>query len=526
MNKEEIITRVSEPFEFGIGRRHRFIFADGEIVVDESFNPARIKYSGAREIVVGADIEPDFDASLCNDSRKLRAHHRKTAALLALLKKRIVRPSAAEVGALLLLAEGIDQAAFSLGGLIRALRKRRPIVVITCPVEGFDDRIVELLRRGLILPGESLVSVAGDLAQTSELRAGVRRGARRHVTTIPSAMPADDHDRLAMAVEASLPILCLPLSHEGIPASISAATNVRIRCGHLSKETIEETIEIVTGKKPPALDDIDVSSITLDDLELAVGPGNSAREAAKFLKERAHARFKAAQETARERTILKSGSEASRPVPRQKAGPLVIESMSGYPAPLLEWVSSLEQDLRLWQGGKLPWEEVSSALLVSGPPGTGKTIFVKALANTLQLPLIRTSVSSWMNGGHLNSVINRMTDCFAEARALAPAILFIDEIDGIGSRESQGKDYSDYWTTIVNKLLEALNSLPDMQGLVVVGATNRPEAMDPALLRSGRLQPHLEIGLPDTAALAGIFRHHLGHDVRQVVDTAPHAGGF
>lgn len=194
--------------------------------------------------------------------------------------------------------------------------------------------------------------------------------------------------------------------------------------------------------------------------------------------------------------------------------------MSGYPAALVEWWKDLKADFEQWRYHQLPWKDVGSTLLLSGPPGTGQTVFAQALSNTLKLPLLRTSVSSWMQGGHLNDVVKRVTECFDEARVQA-VILFIDEIDGIGSRDTVDKDYSDYWITIVNKLLESLNGLSRMEGLILVGATNRPQATDPALLRSGRLQPHLEMGLPDTAALAGIFRHYLGTDLKNAIGDAP-----
>ncbi|SIR05212.1 ATPase family associated with various cellular activities (AAA) [Rhizobium sp. RU20A] len=154
---------------------------------------------------------------------------------------------------------------------------------------------------------------------------------------------------------------------------------------------------------------------------------------------------------------------------------------------------------------------MSSKLLLSGPPGTGKTTFARALCNSLQAPLVVTSVSTWLQGGHLSDVIARMARTFAEALALAPAILFIDEIDGIGKRQPAEREYADYWNAVVNKALELLDGAVKSEGLVIVGA--RPDDIDEALKRSGRLETHIEIPKPDVAALSEIFAHHLGEDI-------------
>ena len=101
---------------------------------------------------------------------------------------------------------------------------------------------------------------------------------------------------------------------------------------------------------------------------------------------------------------------------------------------------------------------------------------------------------------------------------MAPAILFIDEIDGIGKRQPAEREYADYWNTIVNKALELLDGAVKSEGLIIVGATNRPQEIDDALKRSGRLETHIEIPLPDIATLTEIFAHHLGDDLASLVD--------
>jgi cell division protease FtsH len=165
---------------------------------------------------------------------------------------------------------------------------------------------------------------------------------------------------------------------------------------------------------------------------------------------------------------------------------------------------------------------MSTKLLLSGPPGTGKTTFARALCNTLQVPLLVTSVANWLEPGFLGDVLQRMSAAFTQASKHAPAILFIDEIDNIGSRSSAGaRQHDDYWVSLINRLLELLDGATKTEGVVIVGATNLPEKIDPALLRSGRLETHVHIPLPDLETLTGILTHHLGNDLPAVLASAP-----
>jgi SpoVK/Ycf46/Vps4 family AAA+-type ATPase len=209
---------------------------------------------------------------------------------------------------------------------------------------------------------------------------------------------------------------------------------------------------------------------------------------------------------------LPTGTDTDRFIAR-------IETLSGY-GEARDWAFDLKEDLALWRAGKLGWEDTSAKLLLSGPPGTGKTTFARALCNTLQVPMIATSVATWMEPGYLGDVLMRMNATFAEAEAAKPAILFVDEIDGINMRGSAG-EWTTYWDQIVNRLLELLDGASRSDGVVVIGATNNPDRIDKALLRSGRLERHIVIPKPDTEALIGILRHHLKGDLDAVIASAP-----
>lgn len=219
-----------------------------------------------------------------------------------------------------------------------------------------------------------------------------------------------------------------------------------------------------------------------------------------------------------------SGAEVMQPTPIDRAEdaaakakpPVTVEALSGY-GKARDWALGLKQDLADYLSGELAWADMSTKLLLSGPPGTGKTTFARALCNTLQIPLIVTSVSTWLEGAYLNDVIARMAKAFEEARELSPSILFIDEIDGIGKRQSSEKEHADYWNALINKALELLDGTVKAEGVIVVGATNRPQQIDEALRRSGRLETHIEIPPPDIETLVAILAHHLGDDVGRLL---------
>ncbi|MBL0935160.1 MAG: AAA family ATPase [Rhizobiaceae bacterium] len=212
----------------------------------------------------------------------------------------------------------------------------------------------------------------------------------------------------------------------------------------------------------------------------------------------------------------------ARTVAKRPAPVPTVETLAGY-GDARTWALTLMSDLDLWRAGSVPWSDLSTKLLLSGPPGTGKTTFARALGNTLQLPVFATSVATWLEASHLGDVLARMRDCFDEVQAARPCILFIDEIDGIGRRQDQTREYADYWNAIVNKALELMDGALKSDGIIIVGATNRPNDIEPALRRSGRLETHIVIPTPDMHALESIIAFHLGDDIDGVAATMPSA---
>lgn len=172
------------------------------------------------------------------------------------------------------------------------------------------------------------------------------------------------------------------------------------------------------------------------------------------------------------------------------------------------WARGLVKDIGLWRQGKLGWKDIGQSALVFGPPGAGKTYFASALAAALGFRLIHTTVGVWQTGGYLNDMLAAMRRSFDEAKASGGAVLFIDEFDSIGSRPSRptGHPNETYWQVVINEFLSLMNA--PGEGVIVIGATNFPESIDPAILRAGRIEKHFKLDLPDATTRAEILSYH------------------
>jgi hypothetical protein len=192
-----------------------------------------------------------------------------------------------------------------------------------------------------------------------------------------------------------------------------------------------------------------------------------------------------------------------------------LESLSGL-GDVAKWGLSLAKDLQDYRNGKISWADVDRGVLVSGAPGTGKTLFARALGHTCDVPVHIHSLARWQAQGHLGDLLKAMHRAFSDAIKSAPSVLFIDEIDAIGSRSDFKGENEQYCREVVNALLECLDGAESRDGVVVVAATNYPEKIDSALLRPGRLDRHLRIVPPDLDGRSAILRYHLGGNLGSV----------
>ncbi|WP_370035764.1 AAA family ATPase [Sinorhizobium fredii] len=188
-----------------------------------------------------------------------------------------------------------------------------------------------------------------------------------------------------------------------------------------------------------------------------------------------------------------------------------LDEMHGF-GPLLKWGHDLAIDLADYKAGRIQWEEVDAGVLISGPPGSGKTLFAGALAKTCDVPLIYGSVSAWQMAGSLDDHLKAMRASFDEAKAKAPAILFVDEVDTFGDRSATDRNRG-YMRAAIAGFLELLDGFNRRKGVIVVSACNNPEHLDPAIRRPGRLGQHFEVTLPDENARRSILKYHSGIDL-------------
>lgn len=290
---------------------------------------------------------------------------------------------------------------------------------------------------------------------------------------------------IAQAAERCLPIFCTLSADDPVPDALAGA-DLELQLPAMTPEMLSLLFEAVHDEVPAAV--LSFSSAEKLRAQNLVAHVRRGRPAAACLSGLRHA--------------------VNPPKKASKTEAILLGDLAGY-GEAKAWGLELAQDLELWRQGRLSWAEVDhQAVVLAGPPGTGKTSFAAVLAATLNVPLISTSVAEWNARDHLSGTLRRMQAVFEQAVAQAPAILFIDELDGISSRSAIERHHSEYWTQIVNRMLELVTNALSSDGLVIVGATNHVDRIDPALTRSGRLDRIIEIALPDADAIAAILSQY------------------
>ncbi|TXT13613.1 hypothetical protein VHUM_00980 [Vanrija humicola] len=174
---------------------------------------------------------------------------------------------------------------------------------------------------------------------------------------------------------------------------------------------------------------------------------------------------------------------------------------------IMEFVKFLKEPAKYEKlGAKIP-----RGAILSGPPGTGKTLLAKATAGEAKVPFLSVSGSEFVEM-FVGVGPSRVRDLFATAKKNAPCIIFIDEIDAIGKARGKGGNFggNDERESTLNQLLVEMDGFGTKEHIVVLAGTNRPDVLDPALMRPGRFDRHIAIDRPDISGRRQIFKVHLG----------------
>ena len=205
-----------------------------------------------------------------------------------------------------------------------------------------------------------------------------------------------------------------------------------------------------------------------------------------------------------EATTLRVADRLAQITAAQREGPSAtlkdVQGLGEAARPLKQMLA----DLNEWRAGRATWSEMTRSILLYGPPGTGKTMLAHAFAGSARIPIVATSYSDCQRHGHQGDMLAALSAAFERAAQQAPAVLFIDEIDSFSDRSSGGQN-DGYLRGVVNGLLEQINRAAEVEGLILLGATNHLDIVDPAVIRSGRFDVKLEIPRPDRSGIEAIL---------------------
>jgi cell division protease FtsH len=260
---------------------------------------------------------------------------------------------------------------------------------------------------------------------------------------------------------------------------------------------------------PPAVDHVIVAArrtgfgkLSLEDAQfLATLPPSLLRSAVKPGRPMSSALRRLRSITAKEANRPEAATTKTTP-------PSSLDDMVGYEE-VKAWSATLSKDVTAWRAGDLPWSEVDRGGVFAGPPGTGKTRLAESIAEACGMHFMPTSAARWQSRGHLGDFLGAMRADFKAAVERGPCLMFLEELDSVGDRDADRSDNRQYVRQAVNGVLEALDEALAKEGVVILGATNNIAAIEPALLRSGRIERVFQIGLPTPEQRVSILARYL-----------------
>jgi cell division protease FtsH len=374
--------------------------------------------------------------------------------------------------------------------LLASVRSASPVIL----VDAGDPETLARLRsvwQDILFPEGAKVGVGDKLTQADSRET---YSAISFVGAEPvGAKETEIDDAALFAVQLALPVFGFSLGAECLPKPLLSAASERIRLPAPDGATITRVIRIVTGRPcRDVLPEDVVQAIGLHELVLAVRFDRTPSECLAHLREL-----------------------AARKRKKRESRDLSLDQLHGLDA-AVSWAKSAMRDFEAWRAGDIEWDAVAHSVVLDGPTGTGKTTFARVFAAEMKLPLTVGSLAKWQSSGeaHLGHLLRAMRRDFAEARAQAPSVIFIDEVDSFPVRTSVKHSHRDYVVEVVNGFLEQLDSLADSnRGVFILAASNDVARCEPAILRSGRLSRVIRIGYPTPEELERMYRVRLGGDL-------------
>ncbi len=277
-----------------------------------------------------------------------------------------------------------------------------------------------------------------------------------------------------------------------LPPLLRMSADAEIVIPAPSPALVRRAIAGFSGKRCPVVTQADITGLDLVEIAAAMRPSSSPKASLRRLRQ----------------------ASARKAAPASVEDTPLLSELSGY-GEAKAWCLDICAALGAARAGTLSYGEIESGIFF-GPPGTGKTLLARSLARSARVAFVPTSVPDWFmrKSGHLGDVIQQIDEVFARALALAPSVLFLDEIDALPDRAVADARSREWWSSVVSALLTRIDSCrAARRGVVLLAATNHLSHLDEALKRPGRFDRKLHIPPPDTAGLAAILRSHLKGDL-------------
>ncbi|MEI9923446.1 MAG: AAA family ATPase [Bradyrhizobium sp.] len=287
-----------------------------------------------------------------------------------------------------------------------------------------------------------------------------------------------------------------------LPSVLTAVADITIKIPQPTGAVVRDALKrCLKGRVPRRIDDTLVADLDFDDLVAVMRSGATPAAAVQRMRHAVDQR------------------RTNAPTDRYPNLDTAVEYGRGR-----EWGLALARDLDGLRSGKLEsWNAIDRGAIFFGPPGTGKGFLCGAIAEKCRIPFLKVTPADYFKGeAHLGVVLQEQREVFLKAKSLAArnfsCLLLIDELDGIPSRSSlsapsSSSRNSDWWMPICNDLLFLCDQAKHDR-VILCATTNRLESIDPALLRPGRFERAIEVGLPGFAGIMHILRFHLGDDLQ------------